>query len=205
LPANRVYVYPGSYEDSSTEAIAAGANYVGARGSGTMQPSPNAATTLATGIDVQNILSQGVVPVFQNLSDSQLMNKLEALVFKSAVWGVPIGIFWHVNELSPHQLGVMIDALNSAGATLMTNTQLVNYLLGAQQNYGTTSYADSATGAPLDVRPTQSWPIVGQGAILSTEYQYDLMGIDRNPSGLGWEIGAFTFVPEYLGWAAGQP
>jgi len=205
LPANRVYVYPGSYEDSSTEAIAVAANYVGARGSGTMQPSPNAATTLASGIDVQNILSQGIAPNFQGLTDSQLMNKLRALVFKSAVWGVPFGIFWHVDELSPHQVGVMADALKSAGATLMTNTQLVNYLLSTQQNYGTTSYADAATGAPLDARPTQLSPVVDQGATLADEFQYDLMGIDQTQFGSGWEIGAFAFVPEYLGWAAGEP
>jgi hypothetical protein len=205
LPTNRVYVYPGSHEDSSTEAIAVSANYAGARGSGTMQPSPDADTTLATGVDVQNILSQGVAPVFQNLSDTQLMNKLRALVFKSAVWGVPFGIFWHVNELSPHQVGIMLDALKSAGATLMTNTQLVNYLLSTQQNYGTTYYADSAAGAVLDVRPTQSSPVVDQGVTLTDEYKYDLMGIDQSRAGSGWEIGAFAFVPEYPGHAAGQP
>jgi Right handed beta helix region/Polysaccharide deacetylase len=204
LPANRVYVYPGSHEDTSTEAIALAANYAGARGSGTMDPSPNADTTLSTGIDVQNILSQGVAPVFQNLTNSQLANKLNALVFKSAVWGVPIGIFWHVNELPPAQVEVMIDTLKSAGATLMTNTQLVNYLLGTQQNFGTTSYADSATGALLDSRPTQYSPVVDQGYPLSSEYKFDLMGIDQTQFGAGWEIGSFVFVPEYLGWAAGE-
>ena len=49
LPGNRVYVYPGSYEDTSTEAIAVAAGYAGSRGSGTMQPSPNAATVLGSG------------------------------------------------------------------------------------------------------------------------------------------------------------
>ena len=99
LPANRVYVYPGSYEDSSTEAIAVVAGYGGARGSGSMQPAPYANTVLARGINLQNILSQGIAPNFQNLTDTQLANKLRALVFKSAVWGVPIGMFFHVNEL----------------------------------------------------------------------------------------------------------
>ena len=65
LPGNRVYVYPGSYEDTSTEAIAVAAGYAGSRGSGTMQPSPNAATVLGSGYNVQNILSQGMVPYFQ--------------------------------------------------------------------------------------------------------------------------------------------
>lgn len=205
LPTNRVYVYPGSYEDVSTEAVAVAAGYVGARGSGTMQPSPNAATVLASGIDVQNVLSQGMVPNFQNLSDSQLANKFRAMVFKSAVWGVPIGIFWHVNELSPHQVGVMLDTLKSSGATLMTNTQLVNYLLGTQQNTGTTFYTDSATGNPVDLRLTQLSPEVDQGAAMGTEYKYDLMGIDQTRFGSGWEIGALAFVPDHFGHAKGAP
>ena len=80
---------------------------------------------------MQNILSQGVVPNFQNLNDLQFSNKISSLVFKSAVWGVPIGMFFHMNELSAHQVSVMLDALRSSGATLMSNSQLVNYLLGA--------------------------------------------------------------------------
>src|SRR5579872_2466961 len=64
LPANRVYIYPGSYEDTSTEAITLAAGYSGSRGSGSMNPAPNAATVAASGIDVQNVLSQGIVPNF---------------------------------------------------------------------------------------------------------------------------------------------
>ncbi len=164
-----------------------------------MQPSPNAATVLGTGINVQNILSQGVAPNFQNLSDSQLSNKLRALVFKSAVWGVPMGVFFHMNELSAHQVGVLLDALKSAGATLMSNSQLVNYLLGAQPNAGTTYYADSSSGVPADLRPGQTSPLVDQGAALGAEYKFDLMGIDQTQFGSGWEIGAQAFVPEYTG------
>ena len=199
IPGSWVYVYPGSYEDTSTEAIAVAAGYAGARGGGVMQPSPNAATVLGTGINVQDILSQGVAPNFQNLSDSQLSNKLRALVFKSAVWGVPVGVFFHMNELSSHQVGVMLDALKSAGATLMSNSQLVNYLVGAQQNAGTTYYADSSSGMPTDLRPGQTSPVVDQGASLGAEYKYDLMGIDQTQFGSGWEIGAQAFVPEYTG------
>lgn len=199
LPANRVYVYPGSYEDPSTESIAAVAGYAGSRGSGSMQPAPNADTVLGTGIDIQNILSQGVSPNFQNLNDTQLANKLRALVFKSAVWGVPIGIFWHVNELSAHQVSIMLDTLKSSGATLMTNTQLINYLLTTQQNAGTTYYADATTGASVDVRPTSVSPVVNAGAALSSTFQYDLMGVNQTQFGSGWEIGALAFVPETVG------
>jgi hypothetical protein len=198
LSANRVYVYPGSYEDTSTEAIAVAAGYAGSRGSGSMQPSPNAATVLASGINVQNILSQGIAPNFQNLTDAQLANKIRALVFKSAVWGVPFGIFWHMNELSAHQVSIMLDTLKLSGATLLTNTQLVNYLLGTQQDFGTTYYADSSTGS-VDVRPTVSSPVVGTGAELASEYKLDLMGADQTLLGGGWEMGAFGLVPESTG------
>src|SRR3954470_809716 len=196
LPTNRVYVYPGSYEDTSTEAIAVTAGYAGSRGSGVMQPSPNAATTLAGGIDVQNILSQGIAPNFQNLTDTQLGNKIRALVFKSAVWGVPVGMFWHVNELSAHQTQIMVDALKQSGATLMTNTQLVNYLIAAQRNSGTTYYADSAMGAPVDVRPTGASPVANAGVALTSEFKYGLMGDDQTLFGSSWEMGAYTLVAE---------
>ncbi len=199
LPTNRVYVYPGSYEDTSTEAIAVAAGFWGSRGSGSMDPAPNAATVLGTGVDVQNILSQGVVPNFQNLTDAQLTNKIQALVFKSAVWGVPIGIFWHVNELSAEQVAVMLDALKSSGATLMSNTQLINYLRTTQPNYGTTYYADATSGADLNVHPTPASPVVDHGASLAAEYKYDLLGIDQTQFGSGWEIGAFAFAPQLLG------
>jgi hypothetical protein len=199
VPGMWVYVYPGSYEDTSTESIAVAAGYAGARGSGVMQPSPNAATVLASGINVQNILSQGVAPNFQNLTDAQLANKLRALVFKSAVWGVPMGIFWHVNEMSAHQVGVMLDTLKASGASLMTNTQLVHYLRGTQQDFGTTYYADSATGSATDFRPAPSSPVVNQGTALADEFKYDLLGIDQSQFGTGWEMGAFSFVPEYAG------
>jgi hypothetical protein len=199
LPAQRIYIYPGSYEDPSTETIAAAAGFVGSRGSGSMDPAPNAATITSTGIDVQNILSQGIVPNFQGLTDTQLANKIRALVFKSAVWGVPIGIFWHVNELSTEQVGVMLDTLKASGATLMSNTQLVNYVLSTKQNYGTTNYVDSAPGTDLDVRPTPASPVVDAGAPLSSEYEYDLMGINQTQFGSAWEMGAFAFVPQEMG------
>jgi hypothetical protein len=205
IPGGWVYVYPGSYEDTSTETIAAAAGYAGARGGGVMQPSPNAATVWSTGINVQDILSQGIVPNFQNLSDLQLSNKLRALIFKSAVWGVPIGIFFHMNEMSQHQVGVMLDALKSGGATLMNNTQLVTYVLGTEQNSGTTYYADSASGTLVDLRPGWASPVVDQGAALGAEYKYDLMGVDQTQFGTGWEIGPTAFVPEYAGRLTTKP
>ena len=201
LPANRVYVYPGSHEDTSTEAIAVAAGYAGARGSGTMQPSPYADTVLADGYDVQNILSQGIAPAFQNLSDQNFVNRFRAMVFKSALWGVPFGIFWHWNELTPYQVALMIDTLKLSGATLMSNTQLVNYLLSTKQNAGTTNYSDSATGV-ADFRPGPGSPDIDAGSTSpGDEYKYDIMGVDQTKFGTKWEIGAYAYVPESVGHA----
>jgi hypothetical protein len=57
----------------------------------------------------------------------------------------------------------------------------------------------------VDVRPTSLSPVVDAGAILAAEYEYDLMGIDQNQFGAGWEIGSLTFVPESPGQAMGAP
>ena len=82
----------------------------------------------------------------------------------------------------------------------MSNSQLVNYLVGTQPNAGTTYYADSSTGVAPDLRPGQTSPLVDQGAALGAEYKFDLMGIDQTQFGSGWEIGAQAFVPEYAGY-----
>ncbi len=268
LPANRVYVYPGSYEDTSTEAIAVAAGYVGSRGSGGMQPSPNAFTLQYTGTAASSVTlsiankhltitapgdanaqvnwdltssgadivpsgldtlggviftltQRGVFSVFadpnmksavksedladvssqdfQNLTDTQFANKVRALVFKSAVWGVPFGMFWHMNELSSHQVGILLNTLKASGATLMTNTQLAGYLLGTQQDFGTTYYADFANGSGVDLRPTAASPVVNAGTALTSEFKFDLMGVDETLFGANWEMGAMGFVPETTG------
>jgi hypothetical protein len=111
---------------------------------------------------------------------------------------VPIGLFLHVGELSSHQVAVMLDVLKASGATLMTDTQLVNYLLGTHHVAGTTLYADSATGN-VDARPLPGSPVVDQGSSLSAEYKFDLLGIDQSLFGSGWEMGAFAMVPEFVG------
>ncbi len=99
----------------------------------------------------------------------------------------------------------MLDTLQSAGAMLMTNTQLIDYMLGTQQNTGTTYYTDSALGMPVDVRPMASSPVVDQGAALADEYKFDLMGIDQTHFGTGWEIGSLAYVPEQAGRVSGAP
>jgi hypothetical protein len=203
LPASRVYVMPGTYEDPVTENIAASLGYAGVRGSGSLKPCCGANTTLAAGYDVLNILSQGVVPNYQNLSYSQMRNRVRQDLFKNALWGRPIGYFWHVNELRPDEAANFMDALAQGGATLESNTQMVNVLLGCVANdavpagYVAGSYhVCPSGGVEADFRPTVNSPVNDSGANLGAEYQYDLMGINQNSFGTEWEMGAYAYVPE---------
>ena len=205
LPATRVYVMPGSYEDTVTEGIAASLGYVGVRGTGSLKPCCGASTTLASGYDVLNILSQGAVPNYQGLSYQAMRSRIGQDLFKNALWGRPIGYFWHVNELRPDEVANMMDALVQGGAALKSNTALVNFLLGCSANdlvpagYVAGSYfVCPSSGVEADFRPTANSPVRDAGMNLGTEFQFDLMGINQNLFGSGWEIGAYTYVPESL-------
>jgi hypothetical protein len=203
LPAQRVYVMPGTYEDPVTENIAATLGYAGVRGTGSLKPCCGANTTLASGYDVFNILSQGVVPNYQNLTYQQIRNRVSQDLFKNAIWGRPIGYFWHVNELRADEVANFMDALVQGGAMLESNTQMVNILLSCQPNdevpsgYAAGSfYVCAGNGKEADFRPTMNSPVKDAGANLGTEYQYDLLGVNQNAWGSGWEIGAYAYVPE---------
>jgi len=203
LPTQRVYVMPGTYEDPLTENLAAGLGYVGVRGTGSLKPCCGANTTLATGYDVFNILSQGVVPNYQDLSYQAMRNRVSQDLFKNALWGRPIGYFWHVNELRPDEVANFMDALVQGGATLKSNTQMVNFLLSCHQNDAVSSgyvagsyYVCPSSGIEADFRPTVNSPVRDAGLNLGAEYQYDLLGINQNSYGSGWEIGAYAYVPE---------
>jgi hypothetical protein len=124
-------------------------------------------------------------------------------VFKNALWGRPIGYFWHVNELRPDEVANLMDGLVQAGAALKSNTQMVNFLLACQPNDVAPSgyvagsyYVCPASGVEADFRPTVNSPVRDAGANLGVEYQYDLMGINQNSFGTGWEMGAYAYVPE---------
>jgi len=203
LPAGRVYVMPGSYEDPVTEGIAASLGYVGVRGTGSLKPCCGANTTLASGYDVLNILSQGMVPNYQGLSYQQMRNRVSQDLFKNALWGRPVGYFWHVNELRPDEVENLMDALVQGGAALKSNTALVTFLLGCSANDVTPAgyvagsyYVCPSSGVEADFRPTANSPVRDAGMNLGAEYQTDLMGINQNSFGTGWEIGAYAYVPE---------
>ena len=57
-------------------------------------------------------------------------------------------------------------------------------------------YVCPSSGVEADFRPTVNSPVKDTGANLGAEYQYDLMGINQNLYGAGWEMGAYSYVPE---------
>ena len=188
---------PGSYEDPVTEGIAAGLGYVGVRGTGSLKPCCGANTTLASGYDVLNILSQGIVPNYQGMTYAGMRNRVSQDLFKNALWGRPIGYFWHVNELRPDEVENLMDAFVQGGAVLKSNTAMVSFLLGCTANDAVPAgyvagsyYVCPSSGVEADFRPTANSPVRDAGVNLGTEWQYDLMGINQNSFGSGWEMGA---------------
>jgi hypothetical protein len=200
--SNLLYVMPGTYGDALTENIASSLGFKGVRGTGSLTSTwvlGGADSTLAKGYDVFNILSQGVVPNYQNLTYQQMRNLVSQDVFKNALWGRPIGYFWHVNELRPDEVENFMDALVQAGAALESNTQMMNFLHSCQANDAVPSgyiagsfYVCPSSGTEADFRPTLNSPVRDAGLNLGPEYQYDLMGINQNSFGSGWEIGAYA-------------
>jgi hypothetical protein len=109
LPATPVYVYPGGYETPTMQGIAAGVPYTGARGA--LKEDLGVKDTYASGFDAQNVTSFGVNPSWQSLTSPALNQKVQALIWKQRVWGVPWGIFWHLNELSSTEITNLIADL----------------------------------------------------------------------------------------------
>jgi hypothetical protein len=194
LPATPVYVYPGGYETTTMQGITAGVPYSGARGA--LKEDLGVFDTYADGFNVQNVTSFGVNPSWQLLTSASLNQKVQALVWKEAVWGVPWGIFWHLNELSSTEITNLIQDFKANGATIQTNTGLVNWLRAGTQETGTDGnyyYKLPATSMALDFRPTKNSPVVDAGENLGTVYAVDINGVNQNSYGAGWEIGAHVF------------
>lgn len=192
LPATRVYVYPGGQEDTSTQGYAVTAGYGGARGAFTMDLGTK--DVYAKGVNIQNITSLGVNPSLMGLTQAQMDARIAALVWKSAVWGAPYGVFWHLNELSATDVGNLLDALIGHGATVMTNTQLADWISGTSRVESGTYYVTAATGAEPDLRPTSSSPVVNAGTDLGAGFAFDLEGADQRVFGSGWDIGAYVYI-----------
>jgi len=193
LPTTRVLVYPGGQEDSTTQGYAVTAGYAGARGAFTMDLGTK--DVYSRGANIQNITSFGANPSLQGLPASTLDAMMASLVWKSAVWGAPYGVFWHKDELSSTEVGTLLDGLINHGATLMTNTSLISFL-GGQTLSGTANYYwAQATGPEADLRPTKNSPVVDAGSNSpGAPYAFDLEGVDQRNFGAGWEIGAYAVI-----------
>ena len=191
LPSTWVYVYPGGQEDTSTEGYAVAAGYRGSRGALSMT---GVKDVYGRGVNIQNITSFGVALPLQGLTTAQMDARIGALVWKASVWGAPYGIFWHTNEMTPTEIGSLLDALIAHGATIMTNTQLVNWLYGTSQVGTGTFYTSAALGTDPDLRPTLASPVVNAGMDLGVEYALDLEGVDQRVFGGAWEIGSYAAV-----------
>jgi hypothetical protein len=192
LPSTWVYVYPGGQEDATTEGYAVSAGYTGARGALAMT---GVKDVYSRGVNIQNITSLGVNTPLQGLTAAEMNARIGALVWKSSVWGAPYGIFWHTNELTPTEIGNLLDALIAHGATIMTNTQLVTWLYGTWQVGTGTFYTSAALGPDPDLRPTLASPVVNTGVDLGVDYALDLEGVDQRVFGGAWEMGSYA-VPQ---------
>ncbi len=206
LPATPVYVYPGGYETTTMQGITAGVPYGGARGA--LKEDLGVKDTYADGFNAENITSFGVNPSWMGITPAALNQHIQALVWKEAVWGVPWGIFWHLNELTQDdavggtEITNLIADFQDSGATIQTNTGLVNWLLTGTQATGTdgndyykipaTTSAFSSNGG-LDFRPTRNSPVVDAGQNLGAAYELDINGVNQNSYGAGWEIGAHVY------------
>jgi len=200
LPTTPVYVYPGGYETTTMQGITEGVPYSGARGA--LKEDLGVKDTYADGFNVQNITSFGVNPSWMGLEPSVLNQKIQALVWKESVWGVPWGIFWHLNELTNDdpvggtEITNLLQDFKASGATIQTNTGLVNWLLSGTQETGTDGndyYTFPATNMTLDFRPTVNSPVVDAGQNLGAAYALDINGVNQNSYGSGWEIGAHVY------------
>ena len=203
LPATPVYVYPGGYETTTMQGITESVPYIGARGA--LKEDLGVKDTYADGFNVQNITSFGVNPSWMGVSGvtpAMLNQKIQALVWKESVWGVPWGIFWHLNELTNDdpvggtEITNLIQDFKNSGATVLTNTGLVNWLLSGTQESGTDGnyyHALPATSMTLDFRPTKNSPVVDVGENLGAAYELDINGVNQNTYGSGWEIGAHVY------------
>jgi peptidoglycan/xylan/chitin deacetylase (PgdA/CDA1 family) len=195
----KVYVYPSGYEDAQTQGWAVAAGYEGGRGGLSMGLGNK--ELYQSGANLQDITSLAVSSV-HGMSEEQIRAKMKALTFKSSAWGAPYGLFCHPGELSAAEVGYILDGLLAGGATIMTNTGLVEWLAATSNISGTTYYTSAAIGPILNLSPTSRSPIHHAGNNQGTPYNIDIAGVLR-PSA-GWDIGAYQTYFQKHGRGAGS-
>jgi hypothetical protein len=183
----KVYVYPDGIEDVETQGYAVAAGYEGARGGLAM--GLGSSEVYASGVNAQDVTSLGVDGL-HGLTAQQIQDRMAALVFKAKAWGVPYGLFGHKDTVTPAEIDAVLDGLTQHGASVMTNTQLFDFLAGTSAIAGTTYRVNGAEGREANLRAVAGSVTAGAGVNLGAGYQVDLDGRDR--SVLGWDVGAAT-------------
>jgi hypothetical protein len=204
-----VYVYPAGKENYQTQLYAAAAGYKGGRGSlsmgqavagtfgansGQAAMESNVRGVYGYGVNLQNITSLSVSG-FGGQTAAQIAAQVASLVNKAKAWGVPYGFFTHppetgAPELTTTEVGAVLDGLIAAGASVMTNTQLVDFLASQPPVVGTTFYVAEGSSAAVDLRETARSATVLQGSNQGAAYRVDMAGAIRPLTG-AWDIGAY--------------
>jgi hypothetical protein len=179
------YVYPAGKEDASTEGYAVAAGYTGSRGALSMPTT----YVLAGGSNVQNIASFGLSGL-HGMTRKAIHDQLAQVAWKSAVWGTVYGIFCHPGELTPDEVGWILDGVRDGGADLMTNAQEINWL-NAQTNLTGTMKVANADGPENNFAPTVPSPAYNAGFDTGDEYETDINGVARTTNDLG-SIAVYT-------------
>ena len=193
-----VYVYPDGLGDASTFGWSAANGYKGARGTLSMdlgnRDIPSGGNGL--GINIQNVTSLAITKL-HGFTAQQIQGQMAELVFKSAVWGAPYGLFCHIDEVSPAEVSAALDGLVQHGAVVMTNRQMNDAIFAGTNVPGTFYYTSPATGREPNLRGTAASPTAGTGANLGAAFAIDLDGRDRGA--FGWDIGSTISNPASRG------
>ncbi|HEV2397776.1 MAG TPA: hypothetical protein VGS27_12595 [Candidatus Sulfotelmatobacter sp.] len=206
------FVYPDGIEDPTIEADAVAAGYTAARGSLAMKGQDNTTATAnslySNGVNVQNITSLGAIQI-HGMSQIQINQLVESLVFRASAWGIPYGLFTHYNsrgdntaDISNVELGWLLDAVTANGGVWMTNTALASAITAGNALSGTTRYVQNPTGNAVDLSVAGATsPSVARGA--ATSYPVDLNGVNRQSLG-AWDIGAVSYISQRYGTGSGS-
>ena len=217
-----VYVYPSGKENYQTQLDAVAAGYKGGRGSlslgaavagtfttnsGPAAMETNVRGVYGYGVNVQNITSLSASGLGGQTA-TQVAQQVASLVNKAKAWGVPYGLFSHppetgAPELTSTEVGAVLDGLIAAGATVMTNTQLVDYLASQSPVGGTTFYTVAGAGAIVDLRETPRSATVWKGLNQGAAYRVDMAGANRPLTG-AWDIGGYQTLWSKHGGAGGS-
>ena len=216
-----VYVYPSGKENYQVQLDAVAAGYKGGRGSlsmgqavtGTLTTSSgpaametNVCGVYGYGVNVQNITSLGTTG-FGGQTVAQIAAQVGSLVNKAKAWGVPYGLFSHPPatgepELTTTEVGWVLDGLIAAGATVITNSGLVDYLAGESPVAGTTFYTAAGSSAAVDLRETPRSATVLAGSNQGAAYRVDMAGASRPLTG-AWDVGGYQTLWSKHGAASG--